>query len=92
MNRIRRAILVIRHVLAIWQVLDAPKNRCKGDWRETDVRELLRLAEIEYQELFTACWDHERGQGTAKRVEEEAADLSAFAAMIADVARLRRDN
>ena len=89
-NRINRALLVIRHARAMWRALTNPKNERKGDWRGKDPRELLELAYMEHDELFAACWELECGKGTAQRVEEEAADLSVFAAMIADNARNKR--
>jgi len=90
-NRINRAILVIRHARAMWRALTLPKNEAKGDWQGKDAREMLELARKEYAELYTACWELECGKGTAQRVEEEAADLSVFAAMIADNARRKEE-
>ena len=86
-NRINRAILVIRHARAMWRALTNPKNERKGDWRGESSLGLLWLTRKEYDELFAACWEFECGTVPAQRVEEEAADLSVFAAMIADNAR-----
>jgi hypothetical protein len=87
--RFRRLILAIRHAAAMYRALSLPKNRCKGHWGGISSRELLELAKREYEELFVACWELEHGKGTAERVAEEAADLSNFAAMIADNVRRR---
>ena len=87
MNRIRRALLVLRFALSMWKVLNLPKNASKGDWRIHSLRELLDLLEREREELFVACWQMECGKGGAQRVIEEAADLGAFAGFIADKAR-----
>lgn len=87
MNRLRRALLVLRFALSMWRTLSLPKNAAKGDWRVHSLRELLDLAQREYEEVFTAAWELECGKGTAQRVIDEAADLGAFAAMIADTAR-----
>lgn len=87
MNLFKRLLLVFRHAWAMWRVLNAPKNRAKGDWRNNDPSDLLSLLDREREELFVACWELERGKGPAQRVKEEAADVSAFAAMVADVAR-----
>ena len=84
---ISRAMLVIRHAWQMYRNLTLPRNLAKGDWRELSQQELLRLAMVEYEELFVACWELECGKGTAQRVAEEAADLSDFAAMIASNAR-----
>ena len=89
-NRINRALLVIRHARAMWRALTNPKNERKGDWRGESSLHLLKLTWAEYDELHTACWELECGKGTAQRAEEEAADLSVFAAMIADNARNKR--
>ena len=91
-NRINRAILVIRHARAMWRALTNPKNERKGDWRGMDAPELLKLAQREQEELHVSCWELECGKGTAQRVEEEAADLSVFAAMIADNARRKEES
>jgi hypothetical protein len=91
-NRVRRLILVLRHAYALWRTLSLPKNAAKGDWRVHSLRELLDLAQREYEELFTAAWELECGKGTAQRVIDEAADLGAFAAMIADKARHKSRN
>ncbi|QXE86004.1 hypothetical protein KP003_16815 [Geomonas nitrogeniifigens] len=86
-NRIRRIILVIRHALALWHTLNLPKNAAKGDWRQQDHFHLLHLLKAEVEELAVALWEWETGKGMAQRVEEEAADVSAFAAMVADKAK-----
>lgn len=86
-NRINRLILVLRHALAMWRALDHPKNRRKGSWREDSPYALLRLLDREVEELWVSVWEFEHGKGTAARVEEEAADVGAFAAMVADRAR-----
>lgn len=87
MNRIRRLILVIRHAWAMWQTLSLPKNAAKGDWRQEGVWDLLAKMDREREELCVACWQFEHGRGSARRVAEEAADVSAFAAMVADKVR-----
>lgn len=87
MNRLRRLLLTLCHARAVWKALDAPKNRVKGDWRGDDIRDLLKALNREVEELTTACWHYECQGGEASRVKEEAADVSAFAAMIADVCR-----
>ena len=84
---ISRALLVIRHAWQMYRNLTLPRNVAKGDWGDQTPHELLRLLMIEYEELFVALWELKSGKGTAQRVAEEAADLSAFAAMLADNAR-----
>jgi len=86
-NRINRAILVIRHARAMWRALTNPKNERKGNWRHIPPWDLMELARRELEELHTAAWDFEHGHGAAERVIEEAADLSAYASMLADYAR-----
>lgn len=85
--KFQRLILVIRHAWQMWRQLSLPKNSSKGHWGHIGNREIMRLAQMEYEELFVACWELECGKGSAQRVAEEAADLSAFAAMAADIAR-----
>lgn len=87
MNRMQRAALVIRFAWQMWRTLNMEKNAKKGDWRVNSLRELLDLAQREYEELFTAAWQMECGKGGARRVIEEAADLGAFCSFIADKAR-----
>ena len=87
MNRLNRLLLVIRHAYAMWQALNAPKNRSKGSWDHIEPHMLIRLAKGELEELHVALWQFGKGEAGADRVEEEAADLSAYAAMIADMAR-----
>lgn len=91
MNRLRRLLLVLRHSYALWRTLNLPKNRCKGDWRNEDLRDLLELLRKEVSELEQSCWDYECGGGSSDRVAAEAADVSAFAAMVADKARTKQD-
>ena len=86
-NKINRLLLVIRHACQIYRNLTLRRNLAKGDWRAEDMRALLKLLEREREELWVACWELETGRGSAARVAEEAADVSAFAAMIADNAR-----
>ena len=64
-----------------------PRNLAKGDWAAVSQQELLRLLMVEYEELYVEVYRADRGTGSASRVTEEAADLSDFAAMIADNAR-----
>ena len=89
MNRLRRALLVLRHAYALWHTLNLPKNAAKGDWRQDDHFRLLHLLKREVEELSVALWEWETGRGSTKRVAEEAADVSAFAAMVADKARTK---
>ena len=49
--------------------------------------ELLELAAVELDELKAAVWGHEQCVVGADRVESEAADVSAFVAMVADRCR-----
>lgn len=91
-NRVRRLILVIRHAWAMWRTLSLPKNAAKGDWRQEDHFRLLHLLKREVEELSVALWEWETGGGSAERVAEEVADVSAFAAMVADkAAQLKED-
>lgn len=84
-----RLILTVRHAVQMWRNLSLAKNRSKGTWHDDSIYDLLRHAQVEMNELWTACWEFEHGGGSAQRVAEEAADVSAFTAMIADVARRR---
>lgn len=86
-NKLRRAVLVIRHALAMWRALNKPKNAAKGDWQYIDHHMLFRLLKGEVSELHTALWDWNCGHGSAQRVAEEAADVGNYAAMIADITR-----
>ena len=88
LNAIARTELVESHAAAMLTVLRLSKNAAKGHWRDIPVYDLLRLAEREFSELTAAVWTYNcRTNPTEEhraRVVSEAADLSAFAAMIAD--------
>lgn len=84
---IRRLVLVLRHARAMWRVLSHPKNISKGGWDGLPAYDLLRLAEQEMEELRAAVWGYEQSAVGADRVESEAADVSAFVAMVADRCR-----
>lgn len=86
---INRLLLTLRHARAMWRVLSNPKNVRKGDWHMMQAMTLYRLAEIEMKELKHALWEFSHGECTIGHVESEAADVSAFVAMIAD--RCRRN-
>jgi hypothetical protein len=76
----------------MWRVLSLPKNRAKGSWQDIPPYTLLCLLEKEVAELKAALWQHDRvgGQRISRQVASEAADVSAFAAMIADNCRAGR--
>ncbi|CAK0755007.1 hypothetical protein CCP3SC15_2010003 [Gammaproteobacteria bacterium] len=78
-----RFSLVLRHARAMYRNLSQPRNRQKGHWRKIPTHELLRLLRRELEELEAALWACEHG-GDPGQVEAEAADLSNFAAMLAD--------
>jgi hypothetical protein len=76
--------LVKEHSTAMMDTLLLPKNRRKGDWLGDDPFELLKLLEQEVRKLYAVVWQWEHG-GSPDRVRSEAADVSNFAAMVADV-------
>ena len=80
-------MLTIRHAIAMWRVLSHPKNSRKGSWHHLTVYDLYQCAEQEMCELKAAAWQYEHGNGSARRVEDEAADVSAYVAMLADKCR-----
>lgn len=82
-----RLLLTLRHSYHLWRVLSAPRNRRKGHWRENSQQRLLFLAYQEMSELAEAVHAHQQGTGCAAHVASEAADVSAFVAMLADNAR-----
>ena len=84
---IARLLLTIRHAWAMWQVLSLPKNRVKGPWHNQQAMALLRLAEAELAELREEVLAYNRGQGSPVCVAREAADVSAYVAMVSDVCR-----
>lgn len=84
---IRRLLLTLRHAVAMWRVLSHPKNRNKGGWDHLTAYELLELADREMEELRSAVWGYEQCVVGPDRVESEAADVSAFVAMVADRCR-----
>jgi hypothetical protein len=55
-NWLARLLLVIRHAVALWRVLNLPKNKTKGGWRHIDPYDLCRLADRELVELKAAVW------------------------------------
>lgn len=86
-NWIARLSLTLRHALALWRVLNHPKNRKKGGWDHLSAHGLLICAEQEMEELRAAAWGYEQGVMKAAQVESEAADVSAYVAMVADRCR-----
>jgi len=82
-----RLILTIRHARAMWRVLSHPKNSRKGSWHHLTVYDLYQCAEQEMRELKAAAWQYEHGNGSVRRVEDEAADVSAYVAMLVDKCR-----
>jgi hypothetical protein len=83
----QRLLLTIRHAWAMWQVLSLPKNRVKGPWHQQSAMALVCLAEMEMKELKEEVLAYNRGQGAASLIAAEAADVSAYVAMVADVCR-----
>lgn len=71
----------------MWRVLSHPKNRSKGGWDNLSSYELLQLAEQEMDELRAAVWGYEQCVTGGDKVESEAADVSAYVAMVADRCR-----
>lgn len=86
---LRRAALVARHALAMWRALSHPKNAAKGHWGEIPPCTLFQLATAEMQELAEAMSFHAKGRTTPHRVEEEAADVSAYLSMLVDNCKRR---
>ena len=84
---IRRLLLTLRHARAMWRVLSHPKNRSKGGWDHLSAYDLLQYAEQEMEELRATVWGYEQNVVGPDRVESEAADVSAFVAMVADRCR-----
>lgn len=85
---IERTLLVLRHALRMWRVLNSPRNRAKGSWRGMTPRQLLEAAQEEMRELEQEVWLWENGHAPGScGVDGEAADVSAYVAMLVDVAR-----
>lgn len=85
---IQRLILVIGHALHMWRVLSQPRNVAKGSWLGSGPRPLLDRAREELAELEMEVWLWENGHDPGPSgVHGEAADVSAFVAMVADVCR-----
>lgn len=82
-----RAHLVHQHSADMLNALTDPKNVAKGSWRYLSTEQLFQLLKREVEELQLALWQFSKGECGPERVGQEAADVSAFAAMIADVAR-----
>lgn len=88
---IQRLILVITHALCMWRVLSQPRNVAKGSWRGIGPRPLLERAREELAELEMEVWLWENGHLPGPSgIHGEAADVSAYVAMIADVCGDRR--
>lgn len=85
-----RTSLMIRHASAVQKALLAEKNLLKGTWEHMSPTHLFYLLQHEVDELKVALWQFSVGECTAERVEEESADVGAFAAMIADVCRKKK--
>lgn len=85
----KRLLLVIRHAIWMWRVLSLPKNRSKGCWLGDPVGKHLESAYVEMAELDEAVrrFTFRPSQETYRRVASEAADVSAFLAMLTDVCR-----
>lgn len=86
---IHRLIITVRHAIAIWRVLSHPKNRYKGHWGSVPPQALLLHACDELRELSAEVWAHSEGKGNVEAVVSEAADVSAFLAMLVDNVRRR---
>jgi len=84
---ISRLLIVVRHAWHMWRALALPKNSRKGGWNHMPAHELLHLLKRECEELQAACWELEHHGGAVENVVREAADISNFAAMIADNAK-----
>jgi hypothetical protein len=79
-----REQLVADHSAAMLTALNLPKNQAKGDdWLTADPQRLLDLLNQEVRELEAVVWQWYHG-GSPAKVRSEAADVSNFAAMIAD--------
>ena len=83
-----REQLVADHSQAMLATLNLPKNQAKGDdWVHAAPLDLLSLLHQEVRELEAVVWRWYHG-GESSRIQEEAADVSNFAAMIADRCKL----
>lgn len=82
-----RLQLVVDHAYQMHQTLELPKNKDKGGWDDLSPVYLLSCAEQELSELTAAMWGFLYQGEPAERVVAEAADLSNFAAMIADTCK-----
>lgn len=82
-----RLLLVLCHARAMYRGLRQPKNRRKGGWQHLDSQYLLRRLQREVVELQAALWAYEDHGGDWRQVVSEAADVSNFAAMLADNAK-----
>lgn len=80
----KRLIMTAFHTAAMLRVLFRKKNRSKGPWRGISVEQLLDLAEIELVELRLEMVRYRAGLNTLADVEAEAADVSAYVAMLVD--------
>ena len=81
-----RLSLLTSHIDIIHKTLNLPKNARKGSWKELTPRQAIELLEDEFVELKSAVWNFEQG-GPAQRVVEESADVSIYAAIVADICR-----
>lgn len=83
-----RVLLAVRHCAALLRVLLCRRNMAKGNrWHLNSYHHLHNRFREEVREMEAELWACEQGTGSVARLEAEAADCSAYLAMIVEKAR-----